>query len=99
MMTTSAHRHLCGERLAQRHRRGLAVASIAPHNSLMPPFDLTDDDRAALIALLRETIAADRFLMSPRIRRLKAILEKLDPPAPRSEPLPPPSRRASAAWR
>jgi len=44
--------------------------------------DLTDDDKAALIELLRETIAADRFFMSPRIRRLKAVLAKLDPPPP-----------------
>jgi hypothetical protein len=28
----------------------------------------TDDDREALIVLLRETIAADRFLTSPIIR-------------------------------
>jgi hypothetical protein len=47
----------------------------------MPPLDLTDDDRAALIELLRETIDGSRFLLSPRIRGLRAILEKLDPSA------------------
>jgi hypothetical protein len=52
--------------------------------------DLTDDDKATLADLLRETIAADRFPLSPRVRRLKATLVKLDPPAPRSEPIPPP---------
>jgi hypothetical protein len=52
--------------------------------------DLTDDDKTILVELLRETIAADRFPLSPRVRRLKAILVKLDPPAPRSEPIPPP---------
>jgi hypothetical protein len=31
----------------------------------MPP-DLTEDDKAALIELLRETIEGDRFFMSPR---------------------------------
>jgi hypothetical protein len=40
--------------------------------------------------LLRETIAADRFPLSPRIKSLKAILDKLDPPPPRPAPLPPP---------
>ena len=29
------------------------------------PADLTDDDRATLAALLRDTIAADRFPLSP----------------------------------
>jgi hypothetical protein len=52
--------------------------------------DLTDDDKAILAALLRETIAADRFPLSPRVKSFKAILAKLDPPAPRSEPIPPP---------
>jgi hypothetical protein len=31
---------------------------------------------------VRATIAADRFLLSPRVRRWKAIIEKLEPPAP-----------------
>ena len=43
--------------------------------------ELDPADRAALIALLRTTIAADRFPLSPRIRRLKVILSKLEPPA------------------
>jgi hypothetical protein len=55
----------------------------------MPP-DLSDSERAALIALLKETIAADRFPLSPRIRGLKRILDKLEPPPPASETLPPP---------
>ena len=57
------------------------------------PRDLTDDDRAALVELLKETIAADRFPLSPKIKRLKAILAKLAPSAPRPEPLPPPKPR------
>ncbi len=77
------------ERLAQGHRRGLALVSFAPHNFAMTP-DLTDDDKAALIELLRETIEGDRFFLSPRIRRLKAVLDKLDPPVPGPEPMPPP---------
>jgi hypothetical protein len=52
--------------------------------------DLSDAERAALVALLKETIAADRFPLSPRIRGLKRILDKLEPPSPASETLPPP---------
>jgi len=48
--------------------------------------DLSSQDCAAIAALLREVIAADRFPMSPRIKRIRAILNKLDPPAPKPEP-------------
>jgi hypothetical protein len=41
------------------------------------PLDLTDDEKAALIELLRGTIDRDRFPLSPRIRLLRGILEKL----------------------
>jgi hypothetical protein len=51
---------------------------------------LDDHDRAALIALLKATIATDRFPLSPEIRMLKRILDKLEPPPPRPEPIPPP---------
>jgi hypothetical protein len=52
------------------------------------PADLTDADLAAIAQLLRETIAADRFPLSPRVRRWQAILDKLEPPAPKPEPPP-----------
>jgi hypothetical protein len=48
---------------------------------------LSDGD---LADLLRETIAQDRFPLSQRVRRLKAILPKLDPPAARPKMPPPP---------
>lgn len=51
--------------------------------------ELTDSDKAILAEMLRETIAADRFPLSPRIKSLQVILDKLDPPPPRREPLPP----------
>jgi hypothetical protein len=38
-------------------------------------------------------IAGDRFPLSPRVRSFKVILAKLDPPAPRLEPIPPPKPR------
>jgi hypothetical protein len=50
--------------------------------------DLSTDDKATIATLLRDTIAADRFPLSPRVRSWKAILDKLEPPRPRV-PLPP----------
>jgi len=61
--------------------------------------ELDDGDKTILAELLRETIERDRFPLSPKIKRLKAILAKLDPPAPRPEPLPapkPPGERSMA---
>jgi hypothetical protein len=52
--------------------------------------DLTEEERAELVRALLAVIAGDRFPLSPRIRRLRQILEKLDPPTDRSGPLPPP---------
>jgi hypothetical protein len=39
-------------------------------------FDLTDEEAAALLNLLVDTIEADRYPMSPRIRLLRKILGK-----------------------
>jgi hypothetical protein len=50
--------------------------------------NLTDDDRAELARFLREAIEADRYPLSPRVRRLKALLAKL-------RPAPAPDRRAA----
>ena len=44
--------------------------------------DLSPEDYAAIAALLRDTIKADRFPLSPRVASLRAILDKLDPPEP-----------------
>jgi hypothetical protein len=57
---------------------------------------LTPEERGEVLKLLRDTIAADRFPLSQRIRNLKAALAKLDPaaaPAPAAEPFP-----APVAW-
>jgi hypothetical protein len=48
---------------------------------------LTADEKSALVALVKRTIAEDRYPFSPRIRPLRAILAKLEPPKPT---LPPP---------
>jgi hypothetical protein len=53
------------------------------------PLVLTPDERAALIALLRQALEYARYPLAPRLDPLKAILAKLDPPPPRPE-LPPP---------
>ena len=52
--------------------------------------DLDDAERAALVALLRAEIENTRYPLSPRIRQLRAILDKLEPAKPRPEPYPPP---------
>ena len=53
--------------------------------------NLTDDDRADLARFLRDAIEADRYPLSPRVRRLKELLAKIDPaPAAAGTPLPAP---------
>jgi hypothetical protein len=69
----------------------------------MPLPDLTEADRAILAELVRERIAADRFLLSPRVTRLKAILAKLDSaseePVVTPYPAPQPSGEPSLVYR
>jgi len=50
---------------------------------------LTQDEKTALTALLKRTIADDRYPLSLRIGMLRGILAKLEPPKPASAPLPP----------
>jgi len=50
---------------------------------------LTEESRA-LADLLRRTIDADHFPLSPRVRTLQAILDKIEPP-PVREPVPLPT--------
>lgn len=54
--------------------------------------NLTSEDFTDLARFLRETIDADRFPFSPRVKRLKALLAKIDPPPPAPEPFPPPPK-------
>ena len=45
----------------------------------MPLPDLLDDERAELVRLVRDAIASERYFLSPRMKRLKSLLAKLDP--------------------
>ena len=55
--------------------------------------NLTDQDRADLARFLRDAIGADRYPFSPRVRRLKELLAKIDPtPAPAMTRYPAPRR-------
>ena len=50
---------------------------------------LADDEKTALTALLKRTIDADHYPLSPRIRVLRGILARLEPPKPAPAPQPP----------
>jgi hypothetical protein len=56
------------------------------------PVELTDDEKLALVDLLKRTIRDDPYPLSPRVRTLQAILAKLEPP-PTIAAAPPPATR------
>ena len=60
--------------------------------------DLTDDEHAALVRLLKHALDNDRFPHAPPRAPLKAILAKLAPPKPR-EPRSPPRVSATPSHR
>ena len=45
----------------------------------MPTLDLTEEERAEIVKAIRAAIDGDRYPLSPRVKRLKSILAKLDP--------------------
>ncbi len=51
--------------------------------------ELTDDKAAALTRYLRQKLNDERFQLAPRLDPLRAILAKLEPPAPPYERPPP----------
>jgi hypothetical protein len=59
-------------------------------------FDRDDAEKAALVELPKATIERDRFPLSPKAKTLRTILAKLDPPAPRLGPMPPPKPSGNA---
>jgi hypothetical protein len=64
--------------------------------------DFTEEERAEMVRAVRAAIDGDRFFMSPRIRRLKRALAKLDPasaePAGAPYPAPRPSGEPSLLY-
>jgi hypothetical protein len=68
-------------------------APIAPSHYISAAMNpnLDPQDRADLARFLREAIEADRFPLSPRVRRLRELLVKVDrAPAPAVTPYPAP---------
>jgi hypothetical protein len=64
-------------------------------------FELSEDEKIALATELKRTIGEARYPLSPLIRTLQAILDKLEP-RPAREPLPPPKVDApprAGRWR
>jgi hypothetical protein len=55
----------------------------------MQHLDLTDEEHAALLRLVKHAIDGDRYPLSPRLYPLRSIPEKLEP-QPVRELLPPP---------
>src|SRR5438270_13653367 len=64
--------------------------------------ELTEEERQEMARVLRQLIAGDGYPLSPRVRRWKAMLGKLDPPAtspPVPYPAPKPSGEPSLLYR
>jgi hypothetical protein len=56
----------------------------------MPLPDFTPEEYAEIVRLVRSAIEGDRYPLSARVRRLRSILHKLEPPAPKPIPFPAP---------
>jgi hypothetical protein len=50
--------------------------------------ELSDDESTALARLLRRAIDDDKYPLSPRIRLIQRILDKIEPPPVRETPPP-----------
>ena len=61
----------------------------------MPLPDLTPEEFAEIVRLVRAAIDGERYVLSPRVKRLKSILAKLNP-APSETVTPYPAPRPSA---
>ena len=65
----------------------------------MPLPDLTPEEYAEVVRLVRSAIDGDRFPLSARAKRLKTILAKLDlEPKPAVIPYPPPLPSAEPSF-
>jgi hypothetical protein len=61
----------------------------------MPLPDLAPEEYAEVVRLVRSAIDGERYVLSPRVKRLKSMLAKLDP-APSATVTPYPAPRPSA---
>jgi hypothetical protein len=69
---------------AARTDRPMVLVALGPPDGIIAlsargvtAMNLDDDEKAALVELLVDTIERDRFPLSPRIRRLRGIFAKL----------------------
>jgi hypothetical protein len=60
--------------------------------------ELSDEETRTLIDYARGKFAEERWPMSPALRPVRAIMEKLDP-KPELQPLPAPGKRVEPSWR
>jgi len=66
-----------------------------PYSGQCPPPDLAAEEYAEIVRLVRAAIDGERYVLSPRVKRLKSILAKLNP-APSATVTPYPAPRPSA---
>ena len=49
------------------------------HTGIMPTFDLTDEEQAALLAYVRDHLREEKIPHAPLLRPVRSALTKLDP--------------------
>jgi hypothetical protein len=59
--------------------------------------ELSDEESRTLIDYARQRFAEERWPMSPKLRPVREIMEKLDPKP--EAPLPEPAKRVEPSWR
>jgi hypothetical protein len=52
----------------------------------MPTIDLTDEEHAAITALIKRAVEQDRFPLALRLNPLRSALAKIDPAADGQKP-------------
>ena len=61
--------------------------------------ELSDEETRTLIDYARRKFAAERWPLSPALRPVRAIMEKLDDPKPEPQALPAQGKRVEPSWR
>jgi hypothetical protein len=70
----------------------------ASHIVGMAEPELSDEETRTLIDYARRKFAEERWPVSPKLRAVRAIMEKLDP-KPEPTPMPEPTKRVEPSWR